>query len=67
MMRLDKKYSQVHTNMLMMDELPTSWQAYRILLQDDTHLGLSAPKVNDIGLSCGETKILRKEWRKEQL
>ena len=49
-MRLDK-YSHVRTNMLMMDELPTSGQAYRILLQEETHLGLNAPEVNDT-LAC---------------
>lgn len=41
LMRLDKKYSQVRSNMLMMAELPTSAQAYRILLQEETHLDLS--------------------------
>lgn len=41
LMKLDKKYKQVRSNMLMMAELPTLAQAYRILLQEETHLHLS--------------------------
>ena len=32
LMKLDKKYKQVTSNMLMMPDLPTTAQAYRILL-----------------------------------
>ncbi|CAO2830722.1 unnamed protein product [Amaranthus hypochondriacus] len=55
LMRLDKKYSQVRTNMLMMAELPTSAQAYRILQQEETHLGLSVMDTNDT-LACSVEK-----------
>lgn len=47
LMRLDKIFGQVRSNMLMMTELPTSAQAYRILLQEETHLDLSATEIND--------------------
>lgn len=42
LMRLDKKYSQVRSNMLMMQELLISAQAYNILLQEEKHLEISA-------------------------
>ena len=38
LMKLDKEYKQVRSNMLMMPDLPTAAQAYRILLQEETHL-----------------------------
>ena len=44
LMRLDKKFGQVRSNMLMMTELPTLAQAYKILLQEETHLDLSSLK-----------------------
>ena len=50
-MRLDKKYSQVRSNMLMTTDLPTSAQAYRILLLEETHLELSTSEINDLWLA----------------
>lgn len=47
LIRLDKKFGQVRSNMLMMAELPTSAQAYRILLQEKTHLDISSIETND--------------------
>lgn len=47
LMRLDKKFGQVRSNMLMMTELPTSAQAYRILLQEETHLDLSTTETSE--------------------
>lgn len=58
-MRLDKSYSQVRTSMLMMTDLPTSAQLYRILLQEETHLGLSITETND-------SLVCRVEKRKER-
>ena len=57
LMMLDKKYSQVRSNMLMMIDLPTFAQAYRILLQEETHSELSKTKIND-SLACKERKNL---------
>ena len=47
LMRLDKKYCQDRSNMLMMADLPTSAQAYKILLQEETHLELSTAETNE--------------------
>ena len=64
LMRLDKKYSQVQSNMLMMVELPTSAQAYRILLQEETHLDLSTTKKKWFyGLQGWEKEVSRKDLK----
>lgn len=55
LMRLDKKFGQVRSDMLMMTELPTSAKAYRILQQDETHLDLRYNERND-SLACGVDK-----------
>ena len=60
-MRLDKKYSQVRSNMLMMAELPTSAQAYRILLQEETHLDLSTTEQND-SMAC---KVEKRKYQEK--
>lgn len=53
LMKLDKKYSQARTNMLMMGDLPTSAQAYSFLLQEEKHLELSTtPQESNDSLAC---------------
>lgn len=59
LMKLDKKYKQVRSNMLMMYDLPTLAQAYRILLQEETHLQLSSS-----GKDLNESLACRAEKRK---
>ena len=58
-MKLDKRYKQVRSNMLMMPNLPSVAQAYRILLQEETHLQLSTS-----GGSLNETITCRAYKRK---
>ncbi|CAO2830744.1 unnamed protein product [Amaranthus hypochondriacus] len=41
LMKLESKYSQVRSNILMMAELPTIAQAYRILMQEQKHQEIS--------------------------
>ena len=41
LMKLDNHFNQVHTNILMMDQLPTISQAFRLLLQEYCHKELS--------------------------
>lgn len=50
LMKLDKKYSQVRSNMLMMAALPTSSQASSFLLQEEKHLDIST-SVNETNKS----------------
>lgn len=59
LMKLDKRYKQVRSNMLMMPDLPSAAQAYRILLQEETHLHLSTS-----GGGLNETMAGRAEKRK---
>lgn len=59
LMKHDKKYKQVKSNMLMMADLPTLAQAYRILLQEETHLQLSSS-----GKDLNETLACRAEKKK---
>ena len=53
LIKLNKRYSQVRSNMLMMADLPTSAQAYSFLLKEEKHLEIStnAPEVNE-SLAC---------------
>ena len=62
-MRLDKKYSQVRSNMLMIADLPTSAQAYRISLQEETHLELSTTETKD-SLACRVEKRIERGYGK---
>lgn len=57
LMKLDKKYKHVRSNMLMMPDLPTTARAYRILLQEETHLQLSTSggNINDT-IACRADK-----------
>lgn len=41
LMKVDKKYAQVRTNILMMPELPNISQAYRLLVQEQRHQELN--------------------------
>lgn len=53
LMKLDKKFKQVRSNMLMMPDLPIAAQAYRILLQEETHLMLSTNRgSNNESMAC---------------
>lgn len=61
LMKLNKRYSQVRSNMLMMPDLPTSAQAYKFLLQEEKHLDLSA-NLNE----ATESLACRAEKRKFQ-
>ncbi|CAO2822842.1 unnamed protein product [Amaranthus hypochondriacus] len=61
LMKLDKKYKQVRSNMLMMPDLPTAAQAYMILLQEETHLQLSTS-----GGSFNEPMAYKENKRKFQ-
>ncbi|XP_057538250.1 uncharacterized protein LOC130815786 [Amaranthus tricolor] len=58
LMKLDKRYKQVRSNMLMMHDFPTATQAYRILLQEETHLQLSTSggNIND-SMACRVEKL----------
>ena len=55
LMRLDKNFGQVRSNMLMMTELPTSAKAYRILLQEETHFDISSIEAS-VTIACRRTK-----------
>ena len=63
LMRLDKRYSQVRSNILMMVDLLTSAQAYKILLQEETHLELSTTETND-SLACKVEKRKKRGYGK---
>lgn len=41
LMKLDDKFSQIRTNILMMDDLPNPSQVYRLLMQEQRHKEIS--------------------------
>ena len=45
LMKLDEHYSQIRTNILMMDELPNPSQIYRLLMQEQRHKEISKMSV----------------------
>lgn len=58
-MKLHEKYAQVRSNILMMSELPTINQAYRILMQEQKH-----QELQKIGMQQSENVALVTEKRK---
>ena len=58
LMKLDNKYSHVRSNLLMMSELPTLAQAYRILMQEQKH-----QELNKLTNDTNESRAFRVDKR----
>ena len=44
-MKLRKQYSQVHTHLLMLQELPNIQDVYRMLLQEECYMEISTENI----------------------
>lgn len=54
-MKLDNKYQQARSNILMLKEAPTISEAYEILLQEQTHQEINKgvqPSTGEEGIAC---------------
>ena len=58
LMKLDKQYNQVHTNLLMLQDLPSIQDVYRMLLLEECHRKLSTDHLPIEPMAFGAVK-----WR----